>query len=400
MITAGRRRTASGTGNSTSPAMTRLQTGASEPSNLVTFRNNEYPFNRGTPSTTSRSSTRQSGYPGETGFDLDDESDIGYASPAYSMAPPSGRGTPVGGRRAGAAQSMPPERDIPPGYERPRARTEDYNGEVMQQWRIQHGVVPPVPAPLYPHRPPPGRMSSNSSSISEMSQSIPVRAPLRTQASSSKLRNAYDGESTADLVARTSSAASGKSYSSTGSSTRMRSASVSAPYPAAPKPQPLPPMPSGYPHQPSESRALKRDSNSSNSTEHSSDFSVQQTGSPVTPYGSSDSSLAHSTLRHAMSSMTLSNNQSLNASTVKVKVHYNEDLFVIMVPRSTNYHELNDKVGKKIRLCGGRKEGIALRIKYRDEDGDDVSLGSNEDVQMAFETSRSTAGGQVTLFVS
>jgi len=85
---------------------------------------------------------------------------------------------------------------------------------------------------------------------------------------------------------------------------------------------------------------------------------------------------------------------------VKVKVHYKEDLFVIIVNRSTDFHELVDKVGKKIRLCGGRKEGTALRIRYRDEDGDMVLLGSSEDVQMAFETSRSATGGQVTLFVS
>jgi cell division control protein 24 len=86
--------------------------------------------------------------------------------------------------------------------------------------------------------------------------------------------------------------------------------------------------------------------------------------------------------------------------TVKVKVHYKEDLFVIIVHRTTDYDELVDKVAKKIRLCGGRKEGTALRIKYRDEDGDMVSLGSNEDVQMAFDTSRSATGGQVTLFVA
>jgi cell division control protein 24 len=87
-------------------------------------------------------------------------------------------------------------------------------------------------------------------------------------------------------------------------------------------------------------------------------------------------------------------------ATVKVKVHYKEDLFVIIVNRTTDFQELLDKVGKKIRLCGGRKEGTALRIKYRDEDGDMVSLGSNEDVQMAFETSRSSTGGQVILFVT
>jgi len=88
-----------------------------------------------------------------------------------------------------------------------------------------------------------------------------------------------------------------------------------------------------------------------------------------------------------------------SAPPVKVKVHYGEDLFVIIVPRSTDYQDLVEKVGKKIRLCGGKREGGPLRVKYRDEDGDMVSLGSNEDVQMAFDSTRSLSGGQVILYV-
>ena len=83
---------------------------------------------------------------------------------------------------------------------------------------------------------------------------------------------------------------------------------------------------------------------------------------------------------------------------VKVKVHFQDDIFVIQVPRSTEFSELVDKVGKKIRLCGPRREDTPLRVKYKDEDGDLVSLGSTEDVQMAFESFR--PGGQVTLYVT
>ena len=82
---------------------------------------------------------------------------------------------------------------------------------------------------------------------------------------------------------------------------------------------------------------------------------------------------------------------------VKIKVHFHEDIFVIQVPRSTDYAELVDKVGKKIRLCGPRRDDGPLRVKYKDEDGDLVSLGSTEDVQMAFESFR--PGNQVTLYV-
>ena len=82
---------------------------------------------------------------------------------------------------------------------------------------------------------------------------------------------------------------------------------------------------------------------------------------------------------------------------VKVKVHFHEDIFVIQVPRMTEYEELVERVGKKIRLCGPRRDDGPLRVKYKDEDGDLVSLGSTEDVQMAFEAFR--PGSQVTLYV-
>lgn len=84
--------------------------------------------------------------------------------------------------------------------------------------------------------------------------------------------------------------------------------------------------------------------------------------------------------------------------TVKVKVHYNEDIFLITIPRMAEYGDLVDKVGRKIKLCAPRRVDGPLRVKYRDEDGDLVSLGSTEDVQMAFDMLR--PGGQVTLYVT
>ena len=70
-----------------------------------------------------------SGYPQDEGFES--EEDFEEYPPAASFD--SGRGTPVNTRRS--AQSMLPEREPMPGYERPRARTEDVNGPVMRQWR-------------------------------------------------------------------------------------------------------------------------------------------------------------------------------------------------------------------------------------------------------------------------
>jgi len=72
---------------------------------------------------------------------------------------------------------------------------------------------------------------------------------------------------------------------------------------------------------------------------------------------------------------------------MKIKVHYRQDLFIIAVSRDITYEDLADRVGKKIRLCGGdRAPDAPLRIKYRDDDGDLISIGSEEDVQMAFDT--------------
>jgi len=147
----------------------------------------------------------------------------------------------------------------------------------------------------------------------------------------------------------------------------------------------------------------KRGSGSSQSTQSSDDSGGQST-SPVTPYGSNDSNLANTTIRPMQSQVFTGEKHPHPTSPgsitfsppIKVRVHYGEDLFVIVVPRTTDYSDLVDKLGRKIRLCGGRKDDAPLRVKYRDEDGDLVSLGSNEDVQMAFDTG---VKAQVTLYV-
>jgi len=83
---------------------------------------------------------------------------------------------------------------------------------------------------------------------------------------------------------------------------------------------------------------------------------------------------------------------------VKVKVHFYEDVFVMRVSRSTEYAELVDRVGKRIRLYGSLRDDDSLRVKYKDEAGDMISLASTEDLQMAFQTCQ--RGGQITLFVT
>lgn len=138
----------------------------------------------------------------------------------------------------------------------------------------------------------------------------------------------------------------------------------------------------------------------------SSGYSTNDQGSPLTPYGSSDSNTGSVLTQNKgmVASVTtptpgfghqrygsMSSQQVpmtvAGLPPMKIKVHYRQDLFIIAVSRDITYEDLADRVGKKIRLCGGdRAPDAPLRIKYRDDDGDLISIGSEEDVQMAFDT--------------
>jgi cell division control protein 24 len=349
------------------------------------------------------------------GFEEDEmDSDYGYGSSTYSA---SGRGTPLS-RRGAATQSMPPERDPSLGHPRDRARTEDPTGQLLREWTrvpaplapAPTGALPPTPA----QRPGMGRVGS---AMSGNSGPDGARPQLRSQFSSNRMRSQYEEGSPHDLQRYPSqSSTASTSTSSPVGTPPLNGRSRSASQPSHPsfntKSQEIPPpLPNGAGtwtrgHNGTDSsydgRTGKRGSGSSQSTgTGSSDYSPPQTVSPVTPYGSHD---GHHQLRQQRSQVfTGSSSASGSRATtpagfplnppIKVKVHYREDLFVISVPRTTEYDDLLDKVGKKIRLCGPRRDDMPLRVRYRDEDGDMVSLASNEDVQLAFEAPH------VTLYV-
>lgn len=346
-------------------------------------------------------------YPPAEGFDfeLDDEFEDYPPSSSY---PTSGRGTPMGSRR-GVSQSMPAERDTIPAYDRPRAHTEDTNGPVMAQWRTHIPMMPPpmTSLPLPPNqRPTTPRLLSNQSGASFTSDASfgpgvgsgirPSRAPLRSQFSSTKLSSVYNGPD-----ARSTTPQIPPNIQPI--TNRTRSASQPTAY--VPKTVP-PPVPTATPwtnRSNGSTSENKRGSGSSQSTGDSSDYSPNSS-SPITPFGSSESSLGTMGTLRASRSQTFENavrangNPLQSSAPVKVKVHFYEDIFVVQVPRTTLYNELVEKVGKKILLCGRRRDDGPLRLKYKDEDGDLVSLGSTEDVQMAFE--QFGPGGQVSLFVT
>ncbi|KAF3905383.1 Kalirin [Orbilia brochopaga] len=73
---------------------------------------------------------------------------------------------------------------------------------------------------------------------------------------------------------------------------------------------------------------------------------------------------------------------------LKVKVSYITDMFVIIVPQNIGYTQLMDRIERKVRLCGGATYSShnPLRVRYQDEDGDYITVNSDEDVQMAIES--------------
>lgn len=326
--------------------------------------------------------------------------------------PPSGRATPLESRR-----SHPPEREREREYERPRARTEGADGATMMQYRQHPPPMPPptVGLPSVPRGAPLAVRGASETGFGPGRDPgfgvTPVRPGLRSKFSSTRLRSGYDQgqnqstESMPRVHEANGYADAGDEYDgqvSRDSATtptprtngaapphlRMRSASQPSAYAPAPAPQQPPPVPRWNGNSSASSLGTspeeKRGSGSSESTNLSSEYSPTNTQSPLTPFGDG--------ARRVLGS----------GQSVRVKVHYKTDLFQIIVPRDTVFNDLVSKVAYKVRLCGeqgtGGQNGL-LRVKYRDEDGDMISLGSDDDVQMAFDGTRTSSGG-VELWVS
>ncbi|KAM3584613.1 Guanine nucleotide exchange factor for Cdc42p [Umbelopsis sp. WA50703] len=84
--------------------------------------------------------------------------------------------------------------------------------------------------------------------------------------------------------------------------------------------------------------------------------------------------------------------------TVRLKLNFHENIYAIVVSPDIDYQELMDKVGKKIRVVAGLGPTDPLRIKYQDEDGDLITINSDDDVQMGFESRGSS--NTINLFIS
>lgn len=84
--------------------------------------------------------------------------------------------------------------------------------------------------------------------------------------------------------------------------------------------------------------------------------------------------------------------------TMKIKLNFNDGIYVIVTNHEVTFFELMEKVDKKIRLVANLKQSDLLRLKYQDEDGDFITINSDDDVQMAFESRG--IHNTVNLFVS
>jgi cell division control protein 24 len=85
-----------------------------------------------------------------------------------------------------------------------------------------------------------------------------------------------------------------------------------------------------------------------------------------------------------------SNSVKSGSSLVKLKTRYGDDIFILAVSASgCPFDEILDKIERKIRICGApMPEGRRIKLRYKDEDGDYITINTDEDVEMAFELAK------------
>ncbi|KAL0079249.1 hypothetical protein J3Q64DRAFT_1682463 [Phycomyces blakesleeanus] len=117
-------------------------------------------------------------------------------------------------------------------------------------------------------------------------------------------------------------------------------------------------------------------------------------------HSNSNSNTAHSPIgkSHAQQHSPIDRTMPSSPGSVKVKLSYHDGIYVIVVPQEASFLELMERVERKIRLVANLKPKEMLRLKYQDEDGDHITINSDEDVQMAFESRG--IHNTVNLFVS
>ncbi|WVN86432.1 uncharacterized protein L203_101596 [Cryptococcus depauperatus CBS 7841] len=336
-------------------------------------------------------------------------------------------------RRVQSQQSMAA---IPPTEFRARALTEDQYGPSMSQWRNQHSLAaPPLP-----------RMSSAMSGVSMASEAsfgsgiAGVRPGVSRQTSLARLPQAFevdeDGNSMEQREAftrfgpargmvrapshgvptvphppplRSRSASSPNVYQQptvmgapvlpytagpNGSWTTSAASTVQSnmhPYSQST------PVPGFGPYASSSTtlvggtayftKRISGEKRSSGGSHHSSTTTeTSDQTSPATPYGSGNGDVRGAVRQNSGDGVS---------GSVLIKLRCGGDQFVLGVPLDIDFVTLYHKIQKKIRLCSSNRpasEHDRLQIRYVDNDGDEIQVKFDSDVEIMFEDARDQSG--------
>ncbi|KAI5279042.1 Rho guanine nucleotide exchange factor 28 [Ascosphaera acerosa] len=92
---------------------------------------------------------------------------------------------------------------------------------------------------------------------------------------------------------------------------------------------------------------------------------------------------------------------------LKAKVNFNDNYVTLVIPLNIMFRSLTDRVDAKLKRFTDQSIGAnTVRLRYRDEDGDFITIDSDEAVQLAFmdwrdqhqETLASGSVGEIHLF--
>jgi hypothetical protein len=94
---------------------------------------------------------------------------------------------------------------------------------------------------------------------------------------------------------------------------------------------------------------------------------------------------------------TISNRSSSiksQASLIKIKIRFGDDIFILAIPSvGAKFEDVLDKVESKIKVCGASlPEGRRVKLRYKDDDGDLISLNCDEDIELAFSVTKKSSG--------
>ncbi|KAI5307194.1 hypothetical protein KEM56_003114 [Ascosphaera pollenicola] len=123
--------------------------------------------------------------------------------------------------------------------------------------------------------------------------------------------------------------------------------------------------------------ASNRPSHQSTSSHYSSS---QQPPLPQTP----TSNLAQSAYTSGSDQETPSSEAAMPAQ-LKAKVNFNDNYVTLVIPLNIMFRSLTDRVDAKLKRFTDQSIGDnTVRLRYRDEDGDFITIDSDEAVQLAF----------------